>query len=174
MSWIQTYLGEKFYPLEPRPGRVDIRDVAHALSLACRFNGHCQVFYSVAEHCVRVSHAVPGRHALWGLLHDAAEAYVSDVPRPVKRCIEAFGPMEDRLLAVILAEFGLALPMPSEVREGDEVLLATEFRDLMAEAPEPWPLAAEPLSLPITPMTWQQAERAFLARFEELTGRSVL
>ena len=55
MDWIQTYSGKKFYPLDPRPEDIDIRDIAHALSLNCRFNGHCRCFYSVAEHSVGVS-----------------------------------------------------------------------------------------------------------------------
>ncbi|MFG0247924.1 MAG: phosphohydrolase, partial [Phycisphaeraceae bacterium JB051] len=80
MSWIQTYTGKAFYPLREDPGIIDIRDIAHALSLQCRFNGHCSDFYSVAQHSVHVSEVVPQAFALWGLLHDAAEAYMSDLP----------------------------------------------------------------------------------------------
>ncbi len=168
MDWIQTWTGKAFRPLDPDPGSIDIRDIAHALSLLCRFNGHCHGFYSVAEHCVRISHAVPPQHALWGLLHDAAEAYISDLPRPIKRQIPAFGSFEDDLLGRIMEHFGLPGTMPAEVKRADDVLLATEMRDLMAEPPMPWRLGVDPLPDPIVPMAPVEAERAFLARFEEL------
>ena len=101
MSWIQTYTGRKFFPLTDEPGEIDLRDIAHSLALQCRFNGHCRQFYSVAEHSVRVSHILPDEEAAWGLLHDAAEAYVSDLPRPLKLTVPDFRAAEDRLLRQI-------------------------------------------------------------------------
>jgi len=94
MSWIQTYTGKCFHPREPGPDDFDIRDVAHALSLLCRFNGHCRTFYSVAEHSVRVSRICPPAAALWGLLHDLGEAYVGDLPRPLKPLMPRFEEIE--------------------------------------------------------------------------------
>lgn len=82
--WIQTFLGKPFWPLSPRPEDIDIRDIAHALAMTCRFTGHSQKFYSVAEHSVRVSRIVPAQFALHGLLHDASEAYLCDLSRPIK------------------------------------------------------------------------------------------
>jgi hypothetical protein len=171
MSWIQTYTGRQFFPLEPRAADIDVRDIAHSLSLQCRFNGHCRGFYSVAEHSVRVSHVLDGELRLWGLLHDAAEAYISDLPRPLKGTAPGFRAAEDRLLAVIVGSYGLPWPMPAAVAHADEVLLATELRDLMAPPPEPWPLAAPPLAETIVPVGPEEAERRFLARFAELTTR---
>ncbi len=169
MSWIQTYTGRQFYPAEPRPSDIDIADIAHSLSLQCRFNGHCGVFYSVAEHCVRVSRAVDRRHAMWGLLHDAAEAYVGDLPRPVKHCLPEFSRIEDRLLRTIVEHFGLSWPMPEQVRLYDDVLLATECRDLMRSPPAPWGLAVHPLPQRIEPLPDSaSAEKQFLERFAEL------
>jgi hypothetical protein len=170
MDWIQTWTGKPFRPLDPAPGTIDIRDIAHSLSLLCRFNGHCHRFYSVAEHCVRISRIVPPEHALWGLLHDAAEAYVSDLPRPVKRQVPDFGRFEDQLLELIMAHFELPWPMPASVKHADDVLLATEMRDLMAPAPEPWGLDVTPLPEAIEPWAPALAESAFLARFEELVS----
>ena len=170
MSWIQTYTGRQFFPLEPRPDDIDIRDIAHSLSLQCRFNGHCRGFYSVAEHSVRVSRILDGRERLWGLLHDAAEAYISDLPRPLKATAPGFRAAEDRLLEVIVARFGLAWPMPAHVAHADEVLLATEMRDLMAPPPAPWLLDARPLAETVVPVAPDAAERMFLARFAELGG----
>lgn len=168
MHWVQTYSGRKFFPLTPRVADVDIGDIAHALAFNCRFNGHCLRFYSVAEHSVRVSHAVPPALALWGLLHDAAEAYLTDLPRPVKIQMPLFSKIEDRLLEVILGKFGLSMPMPPEVRFADDALLATEQRDVMAPPPDAWHLPAPPLADRIEPMTPDAAELAFLRRFEEL------
>ncbi|MBI5480351.1 MAG: phosphohydrolase [Deltaproteobacteria bacterium] len=168
MSWIQTYTGRQFFPLEPRPADVDVRDIAHSLAMQCRFNGHCRPFYSVAEHSVRVSRILEGRERLWGLLHDAAEAYISDLPRPLKATAPGFRAAEDRLLEVIVTRFGLPWPMPAAVAHADEVLLATEMRDLMAPAPAAWPLDAAALAETIVPVGHEEAERLFLARFAEL------
>lgn len=168
MDWIQTYTGRKFHPLAPRADEIDVRDIAHALSLNCRFNGHCRVFYSVAEHSVRVSRLLDGELAMWGLLHDAAEAYLTDLPRPVKCQMPLFDEVETRLLEIIAAHFGLRCPMPAEVKHADDVLLATEARDVMGPAPEPWSFGGTPLRETIKPMSPAEAERAFLERFEAL------
>lgn len=168
MDWIQTYSGRKFFPLAPRAQDIDIDDIAHALSFNCRFNGHCRTFYSVAEHSVRVSLAVPREHARWGLLHDAAEAYLTDVPRPAKRHIPQFNQIEDRLLRVIIEHFGLAWPMPAPVKLADDTLLATEQRDLMAPPPDSWNLRASPLADRITPVSPEKAKAMYLARFMAL------
>ena len=169
MDWIQTFTGRRFGVLHPDPDAVDIVDIAHSLSLLCRFNGHCSGFYSVAEHSVRVSKILPPALALSGLLHDAAEAYVSDLPRPVKRQLGAFSDMEDRVLAVIFTRFGLALPLHEAVHHADDVLLATEKRDLMGDGAGSWGPLAEPLADRILPLNPGEAERAFLARFGALT-----
>src|SRR5271165_7548492 len=84
-DWIQTYTGRVMYPLDPRPEEINIIDIAHALSNLCRFTGHVRTFYSVAEHSVRVSQHCDPKDALWGLLHDASEAYLADMSRPMKR-----------------------------------------------------------------------------------------
>src|ERR1017187_10636100 len=77
---ITTFSGIHFWPLLPNPADIRIEDIAHALSNQCRFAGHAREFYSVAEHSVRVSQLCPPEDALWGLLHDASEAYLTDVP----------------------------------------------------------------------------------------------
>ncbi|MBI2566041.1 MAG: phosphohydrolase [Candidatus Schekmanbacteria bacterium] len=170
MSWIQTYTGKQFWPLDPRAEHVDIADIAHSLSLQCRFNGHCRSFYSVAEHCVRVSEIVAAEHALWGLLHDAGEAYLADLPRPIKGRLDAYGRLEDRVLAKIAEAFGLSWPIPADVHRADDILLATESRDLMAAPPAPWGLREQPLAATIDPKPPEDAERAYLERFARLRG----
>ncbi len=166
--WIQTYSGRKFYPLEPRAGDLDIRDIAHALALKTRFGGHGREFYSVADHCVRVSRIVRPECALWGLMHDAAEAYLADVPRPVKALWPAFVEAEEKLLEVVARRFGMCWPMPREVCEADDILLATEARDLMNGGAREWNLRAMPLPRRVIPLTWSESEGQFLARFTEL------
>jgi hypothetical protein len=170
MSWIQTFTGRQFFPAAPRAMDIDIRDIAHSLAMQCRFNGHCARFYSVAEHSVRVSRAVGLAWAMWGLLHDAAEAYVGDLPRPVKQQLPAFSTMEDRILREIVSRFGLSWPMPDAVREADDMLLVTECRDLMLPPPAPWGIVADPLAERIEPVPGPpEAERLFLDRFHALS-----
>lgn len=176
MDWIQTYRGRQFFPLRPRVEDLDIEDIAHALSLQCRFNGHCRVFYCVAEHSVHVCRLLQAQGhdamALWGLLHDAAEAYLSDLPRPLKLMMPQFGQTEDALLRVIVEHFELSWPMPEAVRRADDVLLATEARDVMAPPPAPWVFTEGLEALPdrIVPVGAEQAESDFLACYEQLTA----
>jgi hypothetical protein len=133
---MQTYSGGQFWPLEPRVEDVHITDIAHAIGKLCRFSGHLKCFYSVAEHSIRVSRFVPAEYALWGLLHDAAEAFISDIPRPVKRNIgPTIGEVEERILRVVAARFGLPWPMSACVVYADNVLLSTEARDLFVGGP---------------------------------------
>ena len=165
---IQTYTGKRFRPDDPRPENIDIRDIAHALSLLCRYNGHCQVFYSVADHSVRVSRSCPPGAAMWGLLHDLGEAYLGDMPRPIKTFFPDYVTFEDRLLRVAAEVFDLPWPMPPVVRQADDLLLVTEMRDLMVPVPDVSELGLEPLADEVVPLSSAEAERAYLQRYEEL------
>lgn len=185
-NWIETYTGRQFWPLNPRPEEVAIEDIAHALSLVCRYTGHCREFYSVAEHSVRVSYQVqalylkldiaPGQYdrarvvALCGLLHDASEAYIADVSRPVKHSA-TFGPVykaiEANLEAVINRRFGLPAMLPL-VKKADNQLLVTERRDLMPLTERPWSIDELALENKIEPWSSAQAEEIFLYRFHAL------
>lgn len=171
-DWYQTFLSKQFFILEPRPEDVDVRDIAHHLALQNRFGGATRVPYSVAEHSVRASRIVPPEDALWALLHDAHEAYCQDVVRPLKKQLRDYGPIEDRMARTVAERFGLWSPMPASVRRADEIMLVTEMRDLMGSPPAPWVFNEEvqPLAQTIYPWSWEEAERSFLRRFEELTG----
>lgn len=169
-DWCQTYTGVRFYPLDPRAEEVRIEDIAHHLALLTRFGGACRKFYSVAEHSVRVSFACAPQDALWGLLHDAAEAYLIDVPRPLKRLLVGYKDHESAVQRSICERFGLGLEQPQSVTIADDVLLVTEGRDLMTQFEPRWALRADPLPEPITPWTWMAAELLFLERFEVLTN----
>ncbi len=173
-DWMQTFTGRQFWPVDPRPEDIDILDIAHALSHLCRFAGHVTRFYSVAEHCVRVSRLGSPHDrmlALAGLLHDATEAYVVDVPRPLKRFLPGYAEIEARVARCVEARFDLETGILDHamVKGWDETLLATEARDLMGgESAGKWRLWARPLPERIEPLTSEQAREAFLARFNEL------
>jgi hypothetical protein len=147
-DWMQTYTGRQFWPLDPRPEDFCREDIAHALSLKCRYNGHCLGFYSVAQHSVYVAEECerrwPGRWDLawWGLLHDLEEAYLPDVPRPIK--VNGTGTLKDCALKIMEAaavRFGLTgTAEPSEVKQADSAVLAAEAAQIMAPPPAPWTL----------------------------------
>lgn len=170
-DWIEVYSGTKFYPLDPKPEEILIEDIAHSLSNMCRFAGHCRVFYSVAEHSVRTSWAVPTEHALWALLHDASEAYLVDIPRPLKHYSnlgEIYRQIEQPLQQMIYERFGLSGPEPSSVKTADNLLLSTEHRDLI-NSQQIWSGLPEPMASKIVPWSSEQARMEFLMRFSQLT-----
>ena len=174
-DWCQTFTGKAVYPIDMRVEDIDMLDIAHSLALQCRFTGHCRVFYSVAEHSLHVydalrestkagySQSTEEWNALrWALMHDAAEAYMTDIPRPVKRSITGWREVEQHIEETIAKRFGLVLPIPDVVKHFDSVLLATEARDLMAPPPQTWVAMPDPLRHCIRPLPWQVAEARFL------------
>ncbi len=173
-NWMQTYSGKAMFPMDPRPEEIDIDDIIHALSLQCRYNGMCEQFYSISQHSVHCASHVLFMHgdatqAKCALFHDAAEAYVGDVVRPVKQHLSNFKEIEDRVLEVIFKKFDLPWPMTAAVKEADEVLLATEARDLMKKPPMAWTLSHAPI--PTRIYTWSPAfsESSFRFMFETLS-----
>jgi hypothetical protein len=170
-DWLQTYSGKCFFPLDPQPEDICIEDIAHALSLVCRFGGHVKSFYSVAQHSILVSRHCSPANKLWGLLHDASEAYLVDIPRPVKKTPELAGyaELEGKLMRVICDKFGLPHEEPAEVKELDTVLVITEQRDLLGAQAKPWSRHAIPLPQEIAPWAPFTAERIFLNEFYKLT-----
>lgn len=169
-SWIQTYTGKQFWPLDPDANDITIEDIAHALSLKCRFTGHCVTFYSIAEHSIRGSYMVPLDDALWFLLHDAPEAYLFDAARPIKVSRPWIAEDEQRIMRCICEKFALESE-PNSVREVDCRMLLTEARDIMTTPPVPWDTGGyTPFSEKIIPWSWEVAESRFIVRFRELTS----
>lgn len=172
---IVTYTGRTIEPLNPSSADVELEDIAHALSNQCRFTGHTKHFYSVAQHCVLVSELLGHKYGMWGLLHDASEAYLSDIAGPIKRQ-PSFGTYyketETRLMAAICERFGLDAQEPPEVKQADIILLHTEQRDLMPGtfAEDPGEVLARPIA------AWEPwlAKEKFLYRYAELTDPEVL
>jgi hypothetical protein len=169
-DWMQVGSGP-FWPLDPRPEEIHIHDIAVALSNLCRFGGHVREFYSVAQHSVHVAALCGPEDALWGLLHDASEAYLGDIIRPLKRqeCFAEYRAAEERLMAAICARFDLPREMPESVRRADEIMLATEARDLKNVDLETWTVRERPRDTRINPWSPARAWFEFGKSFEALT-----
>jgi hypothetical protein len=172
-DWIQTYTGKQYWPIDPRPEDVDILDIAHALSMLCRFGGHCLKFYSVAEHSVHIGRWLYDRYgaevALCGLLHDATEAYVTDVPRPTKPYLTGYKDIEARNWAEISWKFGLPLTMPPQVKEADRRILTDEASQNMAPSDVEWSATLEPLGIELRYWSPERAKGAFIDCFRDYT-----
>jgi 5'-deoxynucleotidase YfbR-like HD superfamily hydrolase len=167
-GYIHTYTGKMFDPLNPDPELLDIRDIGHALSLQARFAGHTRDFYSVAEHSVRVSMACGRNDALAGLMHDAAEAYLTDLPKPVKRSMMEFQLAEENLLIEIAKKFNFPYPLPASVKRADLLLLNTEARDLLS-GNVGWADKFNVQPGVIRPLSPRAAESWFAERYRALT-----
>lgn len=172
-GWLQTFSGQHFYSMDPRTDEVHIEDIAHSLSLQCRFAGHCIRFYSVAEHSVLLAwwlyrHAGP-QTALACLLHDASEAYLVDVPRPVKPFLAGYKEAESKVQAAIMERFGLPAEMPRAVKEADDWIIGDELANMK---PMAWHARYARTKLGVTLQYWEpsEAEAKFLAAFEALSA----
>lgn len=172
-DWIETASGKQFTPLAPRAEDICIEDIAHALSNLCRFGGHVAQFHSVAAHSLLVSRHCKPENALWGLLHDGSEAFLVDVPRPIKLdpFMGRYREAEAVLQAQICAKFGLLEVMPPDVHEADQRVLLAEKRDLMGgqQWDAKWVNGLTPIPTPIVSYSPSMAKYLFLQRFKELT-----
>jgi hypothetical protein len=178
-SAIQTFTGAFVDPLAPDPSSIEAADIAHALSHHCRFGGHSRVFYSVAQHSCVVADAVEARGAgveatLAALLHDATEAYLGDLPHPLKhrsQLGDVYREAEKRLQEAIAVRFGLPPKPPPIVKEVDRAALAAERLALMPPSSNgQWPELAgvAPLDVEIDPWPSTRAAQEFLGRLERL------
>jgi 5'-deoxynucleotidase YfbR-like HD superfamily hydrolase len=138
-GWIETFTRRKVTPMDLSAEMICIEDIAHSLSRLCRYNGHTAGFLSVAEHCVHVSKIVAETHpefALEGLLHDAAEAYLGDMVRPLKHLpeMQVFRDADERAEAAIAGKFELTYPWPKVVHDADRIRLMVEIDTLRHSA----------------------------------------
>lgn len=173
MSWITTQSGKHFDYTNVTADSICIDDIACALSNICRFTGHVQDFYSVAQHSVHVSYLVPPEFALEALLHDAAEAYCNDIAAPFKKLLPDYQQRIASVEEVIAGKFGLPVTMSAEVKKADLVMLATERRDLDLYDGTPWPIleGVDPAAFLLSPLNPRQARVLFLQRFNDLKGK---
>lgn len=170
-GWMETYGGRPVNPWHVRKEDIDIKAIAHSLSLICRYNGHCKEFYSVADHSIRVAEIVEPKYRLAALLHDAAEAYLGDVIRPLKYNLSVVQEAEEKALKVVMSKFGVDFSedVREAIKQADNIVGATEGRDLMYHV-EDWGKLPEPLKEKIKPLSSRIAEITFLYRFRLYGG----
>lgn len=178
-AWMQGYKGKPFWPMDPHPEDIDVETIAHALSMQNRFGGHLRVPYSVAQHCLLASYFQPDVEPFEKLMHDASEAYLQDVPRPIKRGLgmDEYNRIEDLWHKCLAAKFGFTYPYSNAVKLADEVMLHSEAAAMMNKGPWhdiiDWTFIKQfkPDELPkFKPMTPLEAELAWLTRFHDLTN----
>lgn len=176
-DYITTYTGKHFEPLDPDPELIDIQDIAHALSMICRGNGHVSSFWSVGQHCLccakeALARGLSDRMALACLLHDASECYMSDVPRPFKKNMKEYKKQEEALLKIIYEKY-LETDLSREeqvlLKEIDDAMLWYDLRKLLnemqdSEAPEIH------IRLDYTVRPFAEVEQEYLDMYERLAG----
>lgn len=174
-AWIQTFSGGQFHILDPQQSEILITDIGHALGMLCRFTGHVRRFYSVAEHCVLGSHLVPKEDALWFLLHDASEAYITDINRPLKHYTaigSVYEPIESEVMSAIAKKFNLNPVEPTAVKQVDNAMLFAEKDQLLV--PLEWDAKwgnIKPAKIKVRCWPPEVAETEFLHRYYELSAQ---
>lgn len=170
-EWMQTFTGRAFYPLKLEKSDINRYDIAHSLAMQCRYNGHTSRFYSVAEHSILMSQVVPEEDALWALLHDAPEAYIGDMVRPLKRHLKEFREIDERIMGAVCEKFDIPYDMPDSVKEADNRIIENERKELLGQEPLPWTVHGQPLlDVVITGWMPDEAEKRYLDRLHELTA----
>lgn len=114
-DFLMVKTGTKFYPLDPKIEEIHIEDIAHSTSMMCRYNGHTEIFYSVASHAIMVCKELQYRGCsplvqMWGLLHDGSEAYICDIPRPLKGDLKEYSGIEKKIQDLIYLKFSGVIP----------------------------------------------------------------
>lgn len=174
MDYMSTYKGYSVNPLAIESDKINIEDIAHALSLLCRGGGHLNCFYSVGQHCINCAYEAQARGysksiQLACLIHDASEAYLSDIIRPVKKQLPAYIEIEDKLLEVIYAKFigtSIASDILSKVKEIDDALLTNELHQFFSnQSIELTPLKSSP---DFNEYHWKDVEKRYINLFDDL------
>ena len=176
--WIETYSGNRFDFDALDANAYCIEDVAHALGNTCRFSGHVQRFYSVAEHSVHVANALPNDCKLLGLLHDGSEAYMSDVCKPLKAMLGTYQDIEREVQCHVYHAFANRSPNAEEgalIHTADMGCLLAEAKHLLLTGGRSWVGAFTEPPLPIVPQCWEpcRAEREFRSMFIQLTEKGL-
>ena len=174
VDFIETYCGRAFFPLMPRAADVAIVDIAHALAHQCRYSGHTEFFYSTAQHCCLLADFVERRmdgsplDCLQILLHDCGEAYLVDVPRPVKQFMPEFRRWDYAITMCVRSWAGLAdVPIPPWQDDIDSRIIHDERAQVMSASGLDWKQRGEPLGVVIAPWSDRMAEQQFLMRYAD-------
>lgn len=177
---IGTATGGQFHPLAPRLADIRLDDIAHALANICRYTGHVSEFWSVAAHCIEVSRLIlaetgDARLALCGLLHDASEAYLVDVPRPLKPHFPGYRDREERLERTIAAAFDLPYPFPPIVKEIDSRMIPREVANFFPPDSFCWKRYGITMALSnLTPLDPKVGRVLYSATFAHLNNRRLV
>jgi 5'-deoxynucleotidase YfbR-like HD superfamily hydrolase len=179
-DWIETQSGQKVWVIEPTPDTIRIDDIAHALSLLCRFNGHCKRLYTVGEHlllCDKIYRRRFGKNPLERLqllLHDSPEAYLGDVTRPLKAAMPQYKLWESQMEKTIYQ--ALNIPPPTKettlrIKQVDDIALLTERRDLLSKSGHTWTIKGKPDPKPIKRRKPKATKKQFLKLFYKLLNQ---
>lgn len=170
-TFIETYTGRAFWPLHPTVEALSVIDIAHALSNQCRYSGHVKWFYSVAQHCVLLAKWLQERggspeDCLQILMHDAPEAYLVDIPRPVKQYMPQYRVWDKAINDKVREWMGWSdKPMPTMQDELDSRIIVDERAQLMSNSGLDWGHDLAPLGIVIEPWEPEYAEKAFLTLY---------
>ena len=169
-GFIETYTGKKFNFMAPTDEMIDITDIAHSLSMQCRYTGHVRKFYSVAEHCCLLhDYALNVLQdpvlALEVLMHDASEAYLTDVPRPIKPFIPEYYNIEANIEKAINKKYVLRHPHSDTVKSLDSRILMDERAQAMSKSGLEWSINLEPLGVTLRFWNPERGETEFKNRF---------
>ena len=175
MSYITTYTRKHFDPVHPEAEKIDILDIAHALPLICRGNGHVSSFWSVGEHCICCAKEALGRgyskrQALACLLHDASECYMSDVPTPFKNELPEYQEQEEHLLGIIYEKFlgsDLTEEEQKELKKIDHAMLWYDLEHLLGEI-QYGEIPELHIDLDYTVRPFEEVEEEYLSLFEKI------
>lgn len=174
-GWLETYTGLQFRFNEPTADMISIDDIAHALSLLCRYNGHVKRFYSVAEHCTLMAYwmrdrGFPKDQVFTALMHDCAEAYIGDMARPVKVTMPRFKELEGRIEQAAAEKFPMMVyPFPKIIKELDSRILNDERTQVMNPSDNVWGTDdLEPLGVTCRFWSPEEAKNRFLGMYISL------
>lgn len=171
VDFIETYTGRAFWPLKPTVDALSIIDIAHALSNQCRYSGHVKFFYSVAQHCCLLAEWLSDNggsalDCLQILMHDAPEAYLVDIPRPVKQFMPQYRVWDHAINHVVREWMGWSdLPMLAIQDELDSRIIVDERAALMSNSGLDWGHTMKPVGVNIAPWTPAEAEKTFLMQY---------
>ena len=153
---IRVHSGKYVDVFDPTEEMIDIEDIAHGLANKCRFGGHTKEFYTVAQHSINALGLVNREYKLAALLHDAAEAYISDIPTPIKRELQQYCDIEDNLIKLIAKKFKIEYPFHHSIKSADRICLEWEWQNYVL---------GDKIVVDLKPLTNTAAKAEFLRYF---------